>query len=209
MPITTLSVTPVSSMALRNWSIPAVSWTKLRKWRWPSTISYFGAGFGSSADAAAIDSSRREPKPRKLRRGCIGVLSDGSCPDASLRVLSRKLFCVPIAEADVDARAFQRLGENLRVLTAIVIRIDHARMEGAHGLGRGLRRHGVRQVHGDEGHVDVLERAHFRRALGVAGEVETLAAVRHDIAIAAALLVIGLPVIRGLQVVNGDGVHFE
>src|ERR1039458_8533280 len=43
MPITTDSTTPVSSMALKNWSIPAVSWTKLRKWRWLSTSSCFAS----------------------------------------------------------------------------------------------------------------------------------------------------------------------
>src|ERR1035438_5356470 len=118
MPITTLSVTPVSSMALRNASIPAVSWTKLRKWRWPSTISYFGAGFGSSADAAASDSSRREPKCRYLRRGRIGVLSDGSRPDASLRVPPRYYgrFMGMKAEYRRDlARAFPLGDRNIAV----------------------------------------------------------------------------------------------
>src|ERR1035441_6214664 len=58
MPITTDSVTPVSSMALRNASMPSVSWTKLRKCRWPSTSSYFGAGFGASAAEGAMDTGR-------------------------------------------------------------------------------------------------------------------------------------------------------
>src|SRR5271157_2322221 len=111
MPITTDSVTPVSSIAWKNASIPAVSWTKLRKWRWPSTIAYLG-GFGSWAAAAAIDSSRREPKRRKLRRGCIGVFSAGSRQDARASpgtFLDTFLLHRPLIEARIAGMSKTRL----------------------------------------------------------------------------------------------------
>ena len=64
MPMTADSTTPVSSMALKNASMPPVSWTKLRKWRWPSTRSYLGAGLGESAAKAAATASRRRREKR-------------------------------------------------------------------------------------------------------------------------------------------------
>src|ERR1039458_180505 len=76
MPITTDSATPASSIALRNASIPAVSWTKLRKWKWPSTIEYFGA----CANDAAIVERRRAAKREARRREPIGVFSSGWRP---------------------------------------------------------------------------------------------------------------------------------
>src|SRR5690242_5248775 len=78
-------------------------------------------------------------------------------------------------------------------------------MEGADGVGCFFGRHRIGQVHADEGDVDVLERAHFGSAFGVAGDVEAHTAVGENVAVAAALVVIELSGGRAaFQVVHGD-----
>jgi hypothetical protein len=73
--------------------------------------------------------------------------------------------------------------------SAIVIGDDNLRVERSDRISSLIGWHGVAQIHAHERHVDVLECTHLGDAFGVAGEVEALAAVREDVAIAASLVV--------------------
>ena len=64
--------------------------------------------------------------------------------------------------------SFQRLFEDFHGLALIVIGDHHFGLERLDRVGGFGGCHGVGQVHGNEGDVDVLQRAHFRHAFGVA-----------------------------------------
>lgn len=87
-------------------------------------------------------------------------------------------------------------------LATIVVGIDRPGFEGENGVCGFVDRHRVGQVHTDEGDIDVLQGTHFGDALGVAGDVEVLAADGQDIPITAALGVHGGGAFG--EVVHGD-----
>ena len=89
------------------------------------------------------------------------------------------------------------------ILTAIVVRIDRFWFEGEDGVGRFVDVHGIGQVHTDEGHIDVGEGPHFGDALGIAGDIEVLAADAEDIAVAPTLCVHGGGAFG--EVIHGQG----
>jgi hypothetical protein len=78
-----------------------------------------------------------------------------------------------------------------------VIGDDDLGVKGFDRVGSFLGRHRVRQIHADEGYVDVLEGAHLGNAFGVAREIEALAAVGEDVAVAASLVVKEFARLRG------------
>src|SRR5690606_13870707 len=103
---------------------------------------------------------------------------------------------VPLADAYLDAAVLaDELREALDVAATIVIRIDDIRRELTDRIRGLLFRHRVRQVERDERDVDVLERAHFRDVLGVAGDIDARAAEIRDVAVTPALLVVAEPLL--------------
>ena len=96
--------------------------------------------------------------------------------------------------------------EDFQVRVSVVIGDDDFRVEGPNRVGSFVGRHGVGEIHADEGDVDVLEGAHLGDAFGVGGEVEALASVGEDVAIVASL---GMVELSGggaaREVVGGDG----
>src|SRR5438094_9278258 len=91
-----------------------------------------------------------------------------------------------------------------------MIRVNDLGVERAYSLGGLIGRHGVWQVHAHKRDIDILEGAHLRSAFRVAGKIESLAAVRDDVAIAAAFVVkkfSGLG--TTLEVVHGYGLNGE
>src|ERR1700730_703082 len=118
---------------------------------------------------------------------------------------SSLLLWVPVKQPDLNASPFQSFLKYGEIGSAIVIGDDNIRVERSDRISSLIGWHGVGQIHAHERHVDVLERTHLGDAFGVAGEVEALAAVREDVAIAASLVVKEFS--RGgaaLQVVRGD-----
>ena len=81
-----------------------------------------------------------------------------------------------------------------RVRVAEMIGVEDLGPEGPGRVGDHLGRHGVGQVHRQEGDVDRLQGLHLRRVLRVAGDVDALVAEGEDVAVAVALGVEGIPV---------------
>src|SRR5689334_9712734 len=112
------------------------------------------------SDVTSSWPSRRTSISSLTRRGYLARVV------FTFRASSRSL--IPLEKSNFDRLAFDRLFELYRVLPSVVIREDDLRLESLRALGGLGRRHRVGQVHRDECNVDVLERAHLVRALGVA-----------------------------------------
>ena len=68
-----------------------------------------------------------------------------------------------------------------------MVGVEDARPEGACGVGDHLRRHRVREVHGEERDVHVPQALHLRNVLGVGGDVDARVAEGDQIAVSAPL----------------------
>ena len=89
-----------------------------------------------------------------------------------------------------------------------MIRDHDLRVESLHRVRRFFGRHGVRQIHADERHVNVLQGAHFGDAFRVAGKVKAHAAVGEHVSVVAPLVMkkfAGGGAAR--QVIGGDGLN--
>src|ERR1017187_9677464 len=67
---------------------------------------------------------------------------------------NRILFWIPFADAHFDPATGQSFRKHGQIRLAVVVGINHRRMERPHGFRGRLRRHRVRHVHAHEGHVD-------------------------------------------------------
>ena len=96
------------------------------------------------------------------RRGLVG---------GGLRVLTggigarRRDVSVPVQQPHLDARAFQIVGELLRVLAAIMVGDHDLRVEGLHGIGGFVGAHGVGQVTGVRGKRAISRVSYFKYSL--------------------------------------------
>src|SRR5437879_8086155 len=98
---------------------------------------------------------------------------------------------VPVQQPHFDASALELLLERVHIagwLAAIVVGNDDLGVKCLYRIGSLFRRHGVRQIHANKSHIDVLERLHLRNSLGIAGDIEALAAIGEDVAITPALV---------------------
>src|SRR2546427_13215145 len=98
---------------------------------------------------------------------------------------------VPLQQPHFDASAFELLLERVHIagwLAAIVVGKDELGVKCPYRIGSLFRRHGVREIHANKSHIDVLERLHLRNRFGIAGNIEALAAIGEDVAIAPALI---------------------
>ena len=86
--------------------------------------------------------------------------------------------------------------EGRQVAVAVVVGVDDGRPEAVHGLRRLLHRHGIGQVHRQEGEGDVGQRQHLRHRLGVARHIDALVPEGDHIAVAHALGVVLKPLRR-------------
>src|ERR1700730_16768823 len=103
-----------------------------------------------------------------------------SCAITSRNRLSLR---IPVEYAHFYSSARQAFLKSAQIRFAVVIRNYHFGMKCLDGLSRFLRRHGVGQVHADERHVDILQRAHFWNIFRVSGEINARAAVRENVAV--------------------------
>src|SRR5437879_11704212 len=97
---------------------------------------------------------------------------------------------VPLQQPHFDASAFELLLERVHIagwLAAIVVGNDDLGVKCLYRIGSLFRRHGVRQIRANKSHIDVLERLHFRNSLGITRNIEALAAISENVAIAPAL----------------------
>ena len=91
-----------------------------------------------------------------------------------------------------------------------MVGVEDARTESPGRVGDHLRRHGVGQVHGQEGHVDVLKGFHLRGVLGVSSNVDPLVAEGDDVSVADPLRMIGQALRPDVHdVVGSDGFNLE
>ena len=67
-----------------------------------------------------------------------------------------------------------------------MVGINDLRFELAHRAGGLLLRHRVRQIHADERHIDVFQRAHLGDVLRVAAQINEFATERDHVSVAAA-----------------------
>src|SRR5580700_5873369 len=112
------------------------------------------------------------------------------CPSSAART---RLLRIPLQQPYLNPRSSQRFLKDREIGPAIVVRDHDLRMESFDRVGRFFGRHGIRQIHTNEGNVNIFERAHFRHALGVAGKVEALSAISENITVTAAFVVEKLP----------------
>jgi hypothetical protein len=118
------------------------------------------------------------------------------------------LLFVPVAEADFDAAAVtDELFEFFGVAAAVVVGVNDFWFEFLNSTGGLIDCHGVRKVHADESDVDVFEGAHFGDVLGVAADVDALAAEIENVTIATALGVKLEPFLGEIVHGNGFDIH--
>ena len=116
------------------------------------------------------------------------------------------LLRIPVEQADFDAGACELFLEHCKIGAVVVIGNHDLGVEGFDRVGRFFGRHGVGEIHADEGDVDVLEGAHFGNVFGVAGEIEADAAEGEDVSVAAAFVVEKFAGRRATgEVVGGNG----
>src|ERR1700693_1117157 len=97
---------------------------------------------------------------------------------------SAVLLWIPVQQPHFNSSSFQSFLKYCEIGSAIVVGDDNLRMKGLNRVSSLFRRHGVRQIHAHERHVDVLKRTHLRHTFGITGKIEALAAVSKHLAIA-------------------------